>query len=242
MSKLRRLPVAPEVRLLSVAEIARRLGVPESTVHYWKNRFAQHLPSQGSGRQKRFRPEAVDVFRVIAEMFSLGHSTQDVMETLGKRFPLTAALDGDAYAAGSFSETGGSFAHRDPPQEHPAMADTALRMAAAMGKEMGLEIARSIGEGLRQLSRGPAQDALDAGEGAPALPSLDAGQLEAIRSAVDLSCSRMDAQSGEVERVAQENADLKTKLSVLEAELIRLRKDRREMEKYLLDKIKSMAT
>jgi Putative ATPase subunit of terminase (gpP-like). len=87
--------VSPDERLLSVAEIARKLGVPESTVHYWKNRFAQHLPSSGSGRQKRFRPEAVEVFRVVAEMFSLGHSAQDVMETLGKNFPLTASMDGD---------------------------------------------------------------------------------------------------------------------------------------------------
>ena len=89
---LRRLPVSPDERLLSVAEIARRLSVPESTVHYWKNRFAQHLPSNGSGRQKRFRPEAVDVFRVIAEMFSLGHSAQDVMDTLAKRLPALGAV------------------------------------------------------------------------------------------------------------------------------------------------------
>ncbi len=235
--------MAPEVRLLSVAEIARRLGVPESTVHYWKNRFAQHLPSQGSGRQKRFRPEAVDVFRVIAEMFSLGHSTQDVMETLGKRFPLTASLDPDAFAAG----TDAPFTQREPAQDQAhsvALADTALRMAAAIGKEMGQEIARSIGEGLRHLSQaqGTPQGVLSSGQDAPALPALDAEQLVAIQSAVDLSCSRLDAHSGEVERVASENAELKTKLSVLEAELIRLRKDRREMEKYLLDKIKSMAT
>ncbi|MDO9084229.1 MAG: helix-turn-helix domain-containing protein [Humidesulfovibrio sp.] len=237
--------MAPEVRLLSVAEIARRLGVPESTVHYWKNRFAQHLPSQGSGRQKRFRPEAVDVFRVIAEMFSLGHSTQDVMETLGKRFPLTASLDGDAFAAGAFIETAAPFTQREPAQDQAhsvALADTALRMAAAIGKEMGQEIARSIGEGLRHLGQAPAQGALTSSQDAPALPALDAEQLVAIQCAVDLSCSRLDAHSGEVERVVSENAELKTKLSVLESELIRLRKDRREMEKYLLDKIKSMAT
>jgi len=234
--------VAPEVRLLSVAEIARRLGVPESTVHYWKNRFAQHLPSQGSGRQKRFRAEAVDVFRVIAEMFSLGHSTHDVMETLGKRFPLTASMDSDAFAAGSDSP----FSRRESAPDSPAMAETALRMAAAMGKEMGLEIARSIGEGLRALGQtGGGQGAIGAGSdlsGLPALPGLDPEALDAIRCAVDASCSRLDAQGGEVERMATENLELKTKLSVLEAELIRLRKDRREMEKYLLDKIKSMAT
>ncbi len=228
--------MAPEVRLLSVAEIARRLGVPESTVHYWKNRFAQHLPSQGSGRQKRFRPEAVDVFRVIAEMFSLGHSTQDVMETLGKRFALTASMDGDAQAVG----TDAPFSRRDSAQDQAgsaALADTALRMAAAIGQE----IARGIGEGLRQLGGQAPALGLE-GQSLPALPSLDAEQLAAIQCAVDQSCSRLDAQSGEVARMADENTALKAKLTVLEAELIRLRKDRREMEKFLLDKIKSVAT
>ncbi|WP_461659944.1 helix-turn-helix domain-containing protein [Humidesulfovibrio sp.] len=227
--------MASEVRLLSVAEIARKLGVPESTVHYWKNRFAQHLPSQGSGRQKRFRPEAVDVFRVIAEMFSLGHSTQDVMETLGKRFALTASMDSDPFAAG----TDAPFSTRENADANaPALADTALRMAAVMGKEMGAEIARSIAEGLRRIGGQPQLE----GQDLAALPALDLEQLDAIKSAVDMSCSRLDAQSGEVARMAEENAELKSKLSVLETELVRLRKDRREMEKYLLDKIKSMST
>ena len=241
--------MASEIRLLSVAEIARRLGVPESTVHYWKNRFAQHLPSQGSGRQKRFRAEAVDVFRVIAEMFSLGHSTQDVMETLGKRFPLTATMAGDPNALGTDSP----FGQREPyygqdqqgqdqrgqDQQNPAaLADTALRMAAVMGKEMGAEIARSIAEGLRCMGGQPQLE----GQNLVALPELHAEQLDAIKSAVDQSCTRLDAQSGEVARMAEENNELKAKLAVLETELVRLRKDRREMEKYLLDKIKSMAT
>ncbi|MDP3425998.1 MAG: MerR family transcriptional regulator [Humidesulfovibrio sp.] len=244
MSQVRRLAVASEIRLLSVAEIARRLGVPESTVHYWKNRFAQHLPSQGSGRQKRFRSEAVDVFRVIAEMFSLGHSTQDVMETLGKRFPLTATMDGDPNAVGTGAPFGQREAHYGQDQwgqdqQNPAaLADTALRMAAVMGKEMGAEIARSIAEGLRGIGGQPQLE----GQDLAALPALDFEQLEAIKSAVDQSSSRLDAQSGEVARMSEENAELKTKLAVLETELVRLRKDRREMEKYLLDKIKSMST
>jgi DNA-binding transcriptional MerR regulator len=233
---LRRLPVSSDERLLSVAEIARKLGVPESTVHYWKNRFAQHLPSSGSGRQKRFRPEAVDVFRVIAEMFSLGHSTQDVMETLGKSFPLTASMDGDPLAQG----TAAPFFGRNPREaaSDAALVDTAVRMAAAIGKEMGLEIARSIGDGLRQhLS------SLPAGETREALPSgLDAEEFTTIKAVVADTCGRLNANADEVARMATENAELKSKLTVLEAELIRLRKDRREMEKYLLDKIKGMTT
>jgi len=229
--------VTSDERLLSVAEIARRLGVPESTVHYWKNRFAQHLPSSGTGRQKRFRAEAVEVFRTIAEMFSLGHSAQDVMDTLGKRFPLTASVDGANFTEGQDAP----FSPRPAPSMGEAgMADTAVRMAAAIGKEMGLEIARSIADGLRQHLGG--QTALS-GSDAQALPqALNIEELSAIKAAVDESCGRMDAQGDEVARMASENAELKAKLTVLESELIRLRKDRREMEKYLLDKIKSMTT
>jgi len=220
--------VSPDERLLSVAEIARRLGVPESTVHYWKNRFAQHLPSTGSGRQKRFRPEAVEVFRVIAEMFSLRHSAAYVMDALYKRFPLSAQLDGAPGASGLDAP----FRPQTADLASAALADTALRMASAIGQE----IAKSIGEGLARLG-------LPAGQEPAALPpALDPEELAAIRAAVDQSCGRIDEQTGEVARMAAENAELKAKLSVLESELVRLRKDRRELEKYLLDKIKSMST
>ena len=228
--------MASEERLLSVAEIARRLSVPESTVHYWKNRFAQHLPSAGTGRQKRFREGAVEVFRVIAEMFSTGHSAQDVMEALGKRFPLTASLEGHAEEALGRPQPGG---RGGAVSSDPQSAEAAVRMAAAIAKEVGAEIARSIGEGLRQHL---GAIAMPAGQELAALPGLPPEELESIRHAVAETCGRLDDHAGEVSRMAAENAELKAKLSVLEAELIRLRKDRREMEKYLLDKIKSVST
>lgn len=233
--------MSSDERLLSVAEIARRLGVPESTVHYWKNRFAQHLPSAGAGRQKRFKPEAVEVFRVIAEMFSLGHSAQDVMETLGKNFPLTASVAGDPLSAGEDAPFRPRPAGAQPMPE--AAPDAALRMAAAMGREMGLEIARGIGEGLRQhLASLPAAPGREALPGADDAPAIDPGEIDAIKNVVEDACGKLDENSTEVARMAAENADLKAKLVVLEAELVRLRQDRREMEKYLLDKIKAVTT
>ncbi len=233
--------MSSDERLLSVAEIARRLGVPESTVHYWKNRFAQHLPSAGAGRQKRFKPEAVEVFRVIAEMFSLGHSAQDVMETLGKNFPLTASVDGAPQAVG---EAAPFRARPAGPQSMPeAQPEAALRMAAAMGREMGMEIARGIGEGLRQhLASLPAGARREALPGSDDAPGIGPGEIDAIKNVVENACGKLDENSTEVARMAVENGELKSKLAVLETELVRLRKDRREMEKYLLDKIKAVTT
>ena len=53
--------------LLTIADLARILDLPESTTRYYCNRFADHLPSVGEGRRRRFKPEASDVLRTIAE-------------------------------------------------------------------------------------------------------------------------------------------------------------------------------
>lgn len=199
-------------KLLSVAEIARELELPESTVHYWKNRFAQHLPSVGRGRQKRFRPEAVEIFSVISTMLKEGHTARDVMEHLSQSYPLQAdavPAVGDAPASGSGVAVAGM--------------DGAMKMASAIG----LEIARSIGEGVRSVL-------------APG--TADSAELDSIREEVQQAVSRISASTDDVDVLRSENAELKEKLRIMEAELVRIRKDRREMEKYLLDKIKTVTT
>ncbi|GAB7021740.1 helix-turn-helix domain-containing protein [Salidesulfovibrio brasiliensis] len=192
-------------KLLSVAEIARGLEIPESTVHYWKNRFAQHLPSVGKGRQKRFKPEAVEVFGTISRMLKEGHTARDVMDSLSQSYPLQANALAEADTQGS------------PVQQYGM--ETAVKMAAAMGSEL----ARSISEGIKS--------ALGTPEGTAALP-------EEITQATE----RIASNTAELEMLRTENEALKEKMSIMEAEMVRLRKDRREMEKYLLDKIKSVTT
>ena len=56
-----------EQELLTIAELARHLDLPESTTRYYCNRFADHLPSIGEGRRRRFKPEALDVLQTIAQ-------------------------------------------------------------------------------------------------------------------------------------------------------------------------------
>lgn len=192
-------------KLLSVAEIARELEIPESTVHYWKNRFAQHLPSVGKGRQKRFKPEAVEVFGTIARMLKEGHTARDVMDSLSQSYPLQA---------NALAETD---QQASPVQQYGM--ETAVKMAAAMGSEL----AKSISEGIKS--------ALGTPEGTAALPAEITEATERIAS-----------NTAELEFLRTENEALKEKMSIMEAEMIRLRKDRREMEKYLLDKIKRVTT
>ncbi|WP_319583025.1 MerR family transcriptional regulator [uncultured Pseudodesulfovibrio sp.] len=198
-------------KVLSVAEIARELDLPESTVHYWKNRFAQHLPSVGRGRQKRFKPEAVEIFANISRLLKEGHTARDVMDRLSQEYPLQA----DAVPATS----GGGQA----PVQAVGSMDQVMTMAAAIG----MEIAKSVGEGIRSVL---------AAEGAEAPDVTD------IREGLEETALRISTAMQETEALRAENQELKEKLAVMEAEMVRLRKDRREMEKYLLDKIKSVST
>ena len=196
-------------KVLSVAEIARELELPESTVHYWKNRFAQHLPSVGRGRQKRFKPEAIEIFGTISRLLKEGHTARDVMEQLSQSFPLQA----DAMPEMSTAPV--------------AMNGNAMEPAMKMAAAIGLEIAKSVGEGIRSVM---AQGA----EGGPDISDIKEGLEEAAL--------RISNQTVETETLKAENEVLKEKLRIMENEMVRLRKDRREMEKYLLDKIKYVTT
>lgn len=56
-------------RYLSIADLSRLLGLPESTTRYYCKRFASHLPHTGEGRKRRYAPESEAILRtVMAEM------------------------------------------------------------------------------------------------------------------------------------------------------------------------------
>ena len=69
-------------KLYSISAIAKLLDLPESTLHYWKNRFEPFLPSVGQGRGKRFPAEAVEVFRAIGALLESGLSVADAKDEL----------------------------------------------------------------------------------------------------------------------------------------------------------------
>ncbi|SMF36306.1 MerR family transcriptional regulator [Desulfovibrio gilichinskyi] len=204
-------------KLLSIAEISRLLEVPESTLHYWKNRFAQYLPSTGRNRQKRFKPEAVEIFSLIASMLKQGHTAEDVMADLSRKYPVNVAIEQPSQDI--------------PPQSSPAQfksieMEPAVQMAAAMGAE----IAKSITEGLKGLLSNITQRAIPA----------EGGMADELRCGMEKTAKDVCEQGEDIQDLQKENICLKDKLSIMEAELVRLRKDRRELEKFLLDKLKAV--
>ena len=202
----------PDKKLLSIAEISRLLEVPESTLHYWKNRFAQYLPSTGRNRQKRFKSEAVEIFKIIATMLKQGHTAEDVMAELSRKYPVNASIDMQEAQTAATAQV----------QVQQTNLEPAIQLAAAMGTE----IAKSINEGLKGM-----------------LSCMPGGAIsEDVKSCMDKATADLTTQGENIKSLKSENEQLKEKLSIMEAELVRLRKDRREMEKFLLDKLKKITT
>lgn len=69
-------------RLLSIREISRRIGVPESTLRYYRKLFPNHIPTAGSGRGRRHPEDAVALFQQISRLFAAGESRAAVLREL----------------------------------------------------------------------------------------------------------------------------------------------------------------
>ncbi|MBI4502559.1 MAG: MerR family transcriptional regulator [Gemmatimonadetes bacterium] len=67
-----------EQRTYTLREVARELGLPESTVRYYRDAFALYIPTVGLGRRRRYPEDALDVFRIIAHGFAQNMAREDI--------------------------------------------------------------------------------------------------------------------------------------------------------------------
>ncbi|HEY2805036.1 MAG TPA: MerR family transcriptional regulator [Gemmatimonadales bacterium] len=65
--------------LLTLRQLAEELEIPESTARYYRDAFLDHIPSVGTGRRRRYPPEAVAVLRSIATSYSAGRSRTEII-------------------------------------------------------------------------------------------------------------------------------------------------------------------
>jgi DNA-binding transcriptional MerR regulator len=70
--------------LLTIAAIAKQLNIPESTIRFYRDRFSSFIPVVGTGRNKRYRPEAVEVLQYIAEAYKRNEPQWQIEESLGR--------------------------------------------------------------------------------------------------------------------------------------------------------------
>ncbi len=74
------------MELLTIAQIAKQLDLPESTVRYYRDRFSEYVPTTGEGRGRRYRGEAMEVFSCIADKLRAGMPADILEGELRSRF------------------------------------------------------------------------------------------------------------------------------------------------------------
>jgi DNA-binding transcriptional MerR regulator len=71
--------------LLTLKEISRRLNVPESSIRYYRDRFEEYLPARGEGRKRRYRSEALEIFRTIVQGYKNDRNAEEIKDHLERQ-------------------------------------------------------------------------------------------------------------------------------------------------------------
>jgi DNA-binding transcriptional MerR regulator len=71
--------------LFTLKQLAEQLGLPESTIRYYRDAFLDHIPSVGTGRRRRYPAQAVAVLRTIAKSYASGRSRAEIIAAIHDR-------------------------------------------------------------------------------------------------------------------------------------------------------------
>jgi len=214
---------------LSVAEIAKLTRIPAPTARRYASLFKDFLGGRKMGRVTKYPEEAVVVFERISVLYGEGCVTAEIDERLRTEFPRTIDIEHKpatpAPRAEGYAELASTFngviekvascmsVIADQKSIIDSQQDDIRKLKTAF-----VLLARSQ----KRIKRLPA--------GGDVLPEEVFAQTRALE--------QKDAEIEEMAlKLSFDTSDIKAKLQILESELVRLRKDRREMEKYLQDKI-----
>lgn len=123
--------VAEPAGLLTMADLAARFSIPESTARYYCKRFNAFLPQAGQGR-RRYKPEAVQVFAAVLEAMRRTRHAQSVEMELSLHYPALVAAEA---------------------AEQPALRGETPRPPAAALQEFGQGLLQALNAQARALER-----------------------------------------------------------------------------------------
>jgi len=188
-------PPHPADDLLTIADIARRLSLPESTARYYCKRFAAFMPTVGDGRRRRYRAGTLTIIEAIIEAMHTARTASAVEAILARSFPRNAAVQpapGRTAAAEQLSATSATASPAVQPvtvtEGAPAPAAATSTFSVGGGMEPGHALYALIEHQTRAL------DTI-----AAALSTLAARQ-----SAIDLLADLARTAEGEVGNIRKD--------------------------------------
>ena len=177
-----------EPSLLTIAELSRSLSLPESTTRYYCNRFAAHLPSVGEGRRRRYKPEALEKLRTIAETMRRDKNAYAVdlalrNEAAGGGVPVPATMQEASLVT--------------PAQAFPSQAFAAQMLSMMENQTKALQdIAGAMGVFAEKLSVAPSAQPVAEGPTAPPV-GTDSAQADSEELREEISALREQMRTAE---------------------------------------------
>lgn len=71
--------------MFTIAALAKRFSIPESTARFYCKRFRDFLPNVGQGKRRRYLPEALPVFETILQAMAENKNAELVEGILEKK-------------------------------------------------------------------------------------------------------------------------------------------------------------
>ncbi len=76
-------------KLYTIKELSKELKIPESTLRYYRDRFEEFIPTVGKGRKRRYKEEAIDVFKLIIEGYEQDLNFRQIKDKLIKKLSVS---------------------------------------------------------------------------------------------------------------------------------------------------------
>jgi len=215
---------------LSVAEIAKLSRIPAPTARRYASLFKDFLGGRKMGRVTKYPEESIVIFERISQLYSDGLVTTEIDDQLRNEFPRTIDVDHRQAALVPAQE-----AHTEMLSTFSGVLDRVTACMEVMSSQKSIienqqEDIRKLKTAFVLLAR--SQKKLKRLPETPTL-ALPDDLLEQTRA--------LEKKDAEIEEMALkltfDTSDIKAKLQILESELVRLRKDRRDMERFLQEKI-----
>lgn len=221
---------------LTVAEIAKQTRIPAPTARRYASLFKDFLNGRKIGRVTKYPEDSMTVFLRISELYAEGRVTHEIEDMLRTEVPRT--IDVNHSGNGDAAVLGGEGAMELAGVFKSMMHKVADCMEVIADQKTIIESQQQDIQKLKTafvlLAR--SQKKLRA------LP--EPAESQVIPDEIVTKTRELEQKDAELEEMALglsfDTSDIKVKLQILENELVRLRKDRREMEKYLQDKIEKL--
>lgn len=178
--------------MLTIAEIARRYDLPESTARYYCKRFRSFLPHVGEGKRRRFLPEALPVFETLLDAMNQSKSASSVEHVLRQKFP-------------EIGRKSGSHNSLLAPQRHELSQSTAPQLEELLRQQNS--VLQGIAESLQLLCTGDTALAKAPGDQIETrLHELEA-RMDTLRQELHQEIKNLTSMQDQAERIHQQDME-----------------------------------